>query len=86
MIKYKVTTFSNEITPVEVVRETENMVFLVRESHLPYKEWKVANCHIYFDTPEEAKAHLVNNLNRKIAALKRDLALAEKDLEKAKNL
>ena len=86
IIKYKVTTYSIKIEQVKVEKETASTVYIVRHGGRFDRENKVSNYHAYFDTYAEAKAHIIERINRRIAGLKDGLAQAESDLEKAKQL
>lgn len=77
---YLAVRIDNTITPVEVLRQTDHSVW-VKHGHSEKVERKETNYHKYWDTYEQAKAHLLlTNLNE-IKDLERRLAKAKSRIE-----
>lgn len=83
LTKYKIAArhLKAEIEEVEVVRETEQCVFLPilptkRNTKGESKELKKSEWHEYFDTWEEAHAALTSKANEQVVGARRRLELA----------
>ncbi len=70
MIKYRTTFFwaAEKIKPVEIERETDASVFIKGR-----RRAKRSSCESYFDTWEEAKAHLMSVAESKLNSARREL-------------
>ena len=78
MIKYK--TIFARIEEVEVIKETDKSVTLANGSRAN----KQNSYEKYFDTHEEAVAHVISIAQQKVDKSKRELAYYEKELSDLK--
>lgn len=69
-----------EIEEVEVVRETEHSVWL-RNEWGEYRHPKASKTGIYYDTFEQARDHVHNNLKSTVESARNRLRLANEDLQ-----
>jgi len=82
MIKYKTENYGVKIKPIETTKETEKSVwFLINNRE--YHKLKRTDSHIYWDTFEQAKQHLIERAERKIESYKDQLSRAKDDLANA---
>lgn len=78
--KYRVGWMNDKtIKKVDVVRETEKMVWLPHPTRSRGEAKHSQYCH-YFDTWQEAKDFLIEKFTRKIKSSKSELAFNEKAL------
>lgn len=95
-VMYKAkTSYGIDIEAVEVTKESEKSVWCKEEkftlrSDTPKRYEiirypKVSNSHKYFDSFEDAKAHVIQYAEQRISQWGKDLARAVDDLQKIKN-
>lgn len=82
MTKYKITSYSRNITPVEILKESPKQVTLMTKyfggrHHIESKETETT---FYGDTWEECKDWAMRKAERKVSELRRELEKANADL------
>ena len=83
--KYKTQPSSTVIEAVEVLRETEQCVYVPRGKH-ERREFKATRWDRYHDSWEDAHQYLMSKAERKIDDARRDLQLAQSFLGNVKGL
>lgn len=81
MIKYKSGHYGERIEKVEVIRETENSVWLGK-----HRTAKMSVYGCYFDTWDDAKQHLVDKAKRAVDGARDRLTVTLAELDRAKAL
>jgi hypothetical protein len=79
MIKYKIVGWRDEIEAVEVIRETDKFVVIVRSWG---KGERRESKDDYFDTFEEAKAELIRRTTTEIESRRKALSYGEDKLKR----
>lgn len=86
MKKFKTNVGEDRIDEVEVVRESEQSVWVRGYRGVERRESKMSQCGCYFDTWEEAHAYLVDKQDFKVVLARSSLAYAEKQLAEVQAL
>lgn len=78
MIKYRTRTYDYEIVPVEIDNETDSHVILKNGK----RERKRSQHHMFHETWFQARQHLVERVERKMAQLSSDYKIAQRVMQK----
>jgi len=88
MKKYKYRTFvgASHIDKVEFISETKHTVTLHSTVYSTQRHNKRSSYQNYFDTPEDAKAFLIREAEKKIERAESSLRYAQAQLREAKKV